>query len=161
MRQKIETLKIVEAYRLLSVAKYSALSSEEKIKVWRAAIALMPTAEQYDKAYSSAAEKLRPTTEGFAERLARAEGLERMLRLPNFDPKDIPMGAAEYNNFIVKELNPYNKTVEEAVRPIAEKMVELDIDMIDQDTFGKLMTANEDVWTINQAVKVGQLIVVK
>jgi hypothetical protein len=63
--------------------------------------------------------------------------------------------VAEYNAFLDK-FHAYNKLVNDAVKDFAEKEVELEIDPLTEDAFGKLMASNE--WTMEQAVVLGDII---
>ena len=157
MEKKIKTDEVLKAFNILSMAKYDKLSDEDKIKLWKITCAMMPYATQYEELQKDAAKKFKPATEGFDERLEKAQGVERMLRFPNVDATTLPMGAAEYNQFIANEMNPYNKVVAEALKEFADKEVSLTFDGLSSEAFGKLMASNE--WVMGNVAKLGMLIV--
>lgn len=157
MKQTIKTDEVLKAFKVLSTAKYDKLSDEDKIKLWKITCAMMPYTTKYEELEKDAAQKFKPTTEGFDERLEKAQGVERMLHFPNYDATKLPMGAAEYNQFIVNEMNPYNKVVAEALKEFADKEIEITFDGISSEAFGKLMASND--WVMGNVAKLGMLIV--
>ena len=157
MTIKVKTEKVLGAYNVLNTAKYTKMDDADKIKVWKIARALKPIATKFDDDSKDAAEKLKP--EGFDDNLQKAQECERLVKNGNANYRDtakLPMGAAEYGEFI-KELQKYNRLVSEAVKEFAEKEVELTFDALSEDAFGKLMASNE--WTMEQTVEIGMLIV--
>lgn len=155
METKIKTSKVLDAYRIISTAKYAKLDDEDKIKVWKIARILKPIATQFDEDTKDAAEKLKPT-EDFTERLQNAQEFEQAQKNPDFDASKLKMGAAEYHDFI-KEFQAYDKLVAKAVKDFAEKEVKLSFDGITEDVFGKLMASND--WTMDQAVVLSDVII--
>ena len=156
MKKTIKTSEILAAYNVLNAAKYGSMSDEDKIKVWKITRALKPIATKFDEDSKDAAEKFKPKDKDFDEKLQKAQEYERITHTPKPDASKLPMGAAEYDAFI-KEFKAYNKLVEEAVKEFANKDIELEIDAISDDTFGKLMSSNE--WTMGQAVALSEIIV--
>ena len=154
MKKTIKTERVLTAFRVLNTAKYTKMSDEDKIKVWKIARTLKPVADKFDDDSKDAAEKFKPS-EDFSERLQKAQEFERM-RNAGENMTDAPMGAAEYGDFI-KEFQKYNKTVGDAVKEFADKEVELEFEKLTEDAFGKLMASNE--WTMEQAMEIGMLIV--
>jgi hypothetical protein len=150
----LTTEKVLAAYRTLSTAKYTKLDDADKIKAWKIARKLKPVATKFEEDSQDAAEKMKPS-EDFDEQLKKAQEYERITRQPDFDAQTLPMGAAEYNQFLDK-FHAYNKLVNDAVKDFAEKEVELEIDPLTEDAFGKLMASNE--WTMEQAVVLGDII---
>ncbi|MBQ6378035.1 MAG: hypothetical protein IJJ56_04495 [Prevotella sp.] len=157
MEKTIKTGELLNAFKVLSTAKYDKLSDDDKIKLWKISCAMMPFATQYEDLEKDAAKRFKPTTEGFDERMEKAQGVERMLRFPNLDASTLPMGAAEYNQFIVREVNPYNKLVADALKEFSDAEVKLKFDGITKEAFGKLMASNG--WAIGDVTKLGMLIV--
>lgn len=155
MKKKIMTAKVLDAYRIISTAKYAKLDDEDKIRVWKIARALKPVATQFEEDSKDAAEKLKPT-EDFSDRLQNAQEFEMAQKKPDFDASKLKMGAAEYHEFI-KEFKEYDKLVAKAVKEFADKEVELDFDGISEDVFGKLMSSND--WTMEQAVTISDIII--
>ena len=153
MKKTIKTERVLTAFRVLNTAKYTKMSDEDKIKVWKIARALKPVADKFEDDSKDAAEKFKPT-EDFAERLQKAQEFERM-RNAGEDMANAPMGAAEYGEFL-KEFQKYNQTVGEAVKEFAEKEVEVEFDVLTEEAFGKLMASNE--WEMAQTLEIGQII---
>ena len=153
MKKTIKTERVLTAFRVLNTAKYTKMSDEDKIKVWKIARALKPVADKFEDDSKDAAEKFKPT-EDFAERLQKAQEFERM-RNAGEDMTNAPMGAAEYGEFL-KEFQKYNQTVGEAVKEFAEKEVEVEFDVLTEEAFGKLMASNE--WEMAQTLEIGQII---
>lgn len=152
-KKTFKTEKVLAAYHLLGSAKYGKLSDEDKIKVWKIARALKPIATKYDEDMKDAAEKLKP--EGFDENLRKASEYERVTKDKEADASKLEMGAAEFGDFI-KELQKYNRLVNDAVREFADKEVELTFDTLSEEAFGKLMASND--WTVEQAETAGDTV---
>ena len=155
MKTKITTEKVLNAYRIISGAKYTKMDDADKIKVWKIARALKPVATKFDEDSKDAAEKMKPS-EDFADNLQKAQEFERITKEKDFDASKLPMGAAEYNEFI-KKLQDYNRLVGEAVKEFADKEVKIEFEPLSEESFGKLMASNE--WTMEQTVEIGMLIV--
>lgn len=153
MKKTIKTEKALAAFRVLNTSKYTKMTDEDKIKVWKIARALKPVAEKFEDDSKDAAEKFKPT-EDFAERLQKAQEFERM-RNAGEDMTDASMGAAEYDEFI-KEFQKYNKTVADAVKEFADKEVELEFDVLTEEAFGKLMASNE--WDMSQVMAISEIV---
>ena len=71
------------------------------------------------------------------------------------DMTESPMGAAEYSEFI-KEFQQYNKTVADAIKEFADKEVELEFDVLTEESFGKLMASNE--WDMSQVMAISEIV---
>lgn len=154
MKKKITTSKALEAHQVLGSAKYSKLDDADKIKVWKIARKLQPIATKFDEDAKDAAEKLKPT-EDFNDRLEKAQKYEAEIRKPDCDASKLPMGAAEYEQFI-GELKKYNKLVGDAVKEFGEKEVKIEFEPISEDAFGKLMASND--WNIAQVSTLGEIV---
>ena len=144
----LTTEKVLAAFNVLSSAKYSKLDDADKIKVWKITRKLKPVAEKFDEDSKDAAEKMKPT-EDFDERLAKAQEYERTVKQTDFDASKLPMGAAEYGKFI-EEFKSYQKLVNDTISDFAKKEVEVEIETISEDAFGKLMASND--WNMAQVV---------
>lgn len=155
MKTKITTEKVLNAYRIISGAKYTKMDDADKIKVWKIARALKPVADKFEDDSKDAADKMKPS-EDFADKLQKAQEFERITKEKDFDASKLPMGVAEYNEFI-KKFQDYNRLVGEAVKEFAEKEVEIEFEPLSEESFGKLMASNE--WTMEQTVEIGMLIV--
>ena len=155
MKQKMKTEKVFSAFVVLSTAKYEKLSDEEKIKVWKIARALKPVAAKFEEDSKDAAEKLVPYKE-FPEDLQRAEDYRIKIKKPDLDPATLPMGAAEYSEFLQKQAK-YQKTVNDAMKEFAQAEVDVNFEPITEETFQKLMNSND--WNFGQVTNVGDVIV--
>lgn len=151
---KVNTEKVLAAYRTLSTAKYSKMDDADKIKAWKIARAMKPVATKFEEDSQDAAEKMKPS-EDFDGQLRKAQEYERITRQPDFDAKSLPMGVAEYNAFL-ETFQSYNRLVNDAVKDFAEKEVEMEIEPLTEEAFGKLMASNE--WTMEQAVVLGDIV---
>jgi len=156
MNLTITTERVLTAYRVLSTAKYGKMSDEDKVKVWKIARAMKPVATQFEDDSKDAAEKFKEGYKDFDERLQKAQEYERKLKDQNLDASTLPIGPAEYDQFL-KEFKAYNKNIEKALEGFAKKEVTLEYDPISEDAFGKLMASNE--WTMDAVTIIGELIV--
>ena len=150
----LTTEKVLAAFNVLSSAKYSKLDDVDKIKVWKITRKLKPVAEKFDEDSKDAAEKMKPS-EDFDERLAKAQEYERTIKQADFDASKLPMGAAEYGKFI-EEFKAYQKLVNDTIRDFAKKEVEVEIETLSEDAFGKLMASND--WNMAQVVALDEFV---
>lgn len=151
----MKTEKLYGAYMVLSQAKYGKLSDEEKIKVWKIARALKPVAAKFEEDSKDASEKLQPY-EGFADDLQKANEYQAKIKNANLDAKTLPMGPAEYQEFMNK-FSKYQKTVNDALKEFAQKEVKVSFEPISEETLQKLMNSND--WTFGQVTSLGEVIV--
>lgn len=150
-----KTESLYGAYVVLSQAKYSKLSDDEKIKVWKIARAMKPMAAKFEEDSKDASEKLQPY-EGFADDIQKANEYREKIRQKNLDATTLPMGPAEYDEFM-KKFNAYQKTVSNALKEYAEKEVKMKFEPLSEETFGKLLASND--WQMNQVIAIGEIIV--
>lgn len=155
MKQKMKTEKVYGAFVVLSQAKYEKLSDEEKIKVWKIARALKPVAAKFEEDSKDAGEKMVPY-QGFQEDLQKANDYQAKIKKSDLDPSTLPMGAAEYSEFMQK-FNKYQKTVADALKEYAQTEVEVNFEPISEETFQKLMNSND--WNFGQVTSLGDVIV--
>lgn len=151
----IKTEEAINAYKVLSTAKYSKMDDCDKIKAWKIARVLKPIADKFDDDTRDAAETFKPSAD-FGEKLQKAQEFERMTKVKDFDASKLPMGVAEYDAF-VKEFQKYKKLIDEAIKEFAEKEVEVEFEKLTEDAFCKLMASND--WTIEQVTKIGMIVV--
>ena len=157
MKINVKIEKVIAAYRVLSTATTTKLDDGDNIKVWKIGRKLRPSFVQYDEELKDATEKFKPTIDGFDKKLENVQSYERMIRLPNLDATTLPIGAAEYNQFIVDVMSPYNNMVNNAMKEFTENEIELEFDGLTEEVFGKL--AAENKWTVEQQVAIGDIIV--
>ena len=139
---------VLAAFNVLSSAKYSKLDDVDKIKVWKITRKLKPVAEKFEEDSKDAADKMKPSDD-FDERLVKAQEYARTVKQTDFDAQNLPMGAAEYSKFI-EEFKAYQKLVNDTISDFAKKEVEVEIETISEDAFGKLMASND--WNMAQVV---------
>mgnify|MGYP007013894193 CR=1 FL=1 len=150
MTRKVRTELLLVVFNVLNTAKYGKLEDQDKIKVWKIARMMKPIATKFDEETKDAAEKMKPGDD-FDDRLQKAQEFER-LRHTNGDMSKSPMGAAEYQEFIV-EFKNYQKLVNDAVKEYADKEVEIEFEPVSEEVFGKLMSSND--WTVDQTTTLG------
>lgn len=143
----IKTADALKAFNVLGTAKYSKLEDGDKVKVWHLFRKLKPMAEKFEDDSRDAAERMKPEGD-FDDRLAKAQSYEQIVKRNDGDSEKLPMGAAEYGAFI-EEWKRYNKLVNDAVKEFGEKEVEIEVELLTEDAFGKLMASND--WTMGQA----------
>ena len=148
MTKKMKTEDVLKAYNVISTAKYGKLADEDKIKVWKIARALKPVAEKFREDSEDAQQKMKPNDD-FDEQLMKAQEYEREIRKPDCDPTKLPIGAAQYQEFL-EEFKAYQKLVNDAISDFAKKEVEVEIETLSEDAFGKLMASND--WNMEQVV---------
>lgn len=153
-QKKMKTEDVLKAYQVISTAKYSKLDDADKIKVWKIARSLKPVAEKFREDSEDAQQKMKPNDD-FDEQLMKAQEYEREIRKPDCDASKLPMGAAQYQEF-VDEFKAYQKLVNDTINDFAEKEVEVSFDPISEDAFGKLMASND--WTLEQVATLGEII---
>jgi hypothetical protein len=66
------------------------------------------------------------------------------------------MTDEQYQTFIRDMWSPFNQLVAKAVKEFAEKEVEVDIEPLSEDAFGKLMASND--WSVDKAMIIGEFI---
>lgn len=152
---KFKTVELHDAYMVLSAAKFTKLSDADKIKVWKIARALKPISQKYEDDNKSAAETLKPKDCDFDATFAKVQEFERLMRSGG-DISKSPIGAAEYNAFINDVWKPYNKLVADAIKPIGEAEVEVEIDPLSEEAFGMLMASNDN-WVMATVVALAEI----
>ena len=147
-QKKLKTEDVLKAYNVISTAKYGKLDDADKIKVWKIAREMKPIAEKFREDSEDAQQKMKPT-EDFDEQLQKAQQYEIEIRKPDCDAAKLPIGAAEYGKFI-EEFKAYQKLVNDTISDFAKKEVEVEIETISEEAFGKLMASND--WNMAQVV---------
>lgn len=143
----MKTIEIVEAYKILSQAKYQKMSDDGKIKVWKITRQLRPIALQFEEEQNDAKEKLIPS-EDFMQKLQKAQQYELSLKNKDIIPN---ISKEEYEKFI-QEFIKYNNIINDALKEISEKEVNLIFEKISEEEFGKLMASND--WNMDQVNKI-------
>lgn len=152
MIKTVKTEDILNAWKIISTAKYTKMADEDKVNIWKISRILKPIANKFEEDSKDASEKLKPY-EDFTERFQKAQQYERFLR--GGSEGESPITEEEYNNFI-KDLQNYNRLVSNAIKEFAQKEVELEFEPLSEEAFGKLMASND--WTIEQAMGLSPII---
>lgn len=126
---KVKTIKAVEAYRALKTLKVGGMSDDAMLAVWKNLKALRPVSEAYDKDIEEVRATLQDEEfEKMQQRVKEAQELERRAKEEVRD-----MTAAEKQE--ISEINAWfaawNKKGEEYFKSLSEKVVEVDIDLLD------------------------------
>ena len=150
---RIKNEEVLHAFNIINAANYKQLDDADKIKLYKIARAMKPSARQFEEDSRDAAEKLKP--EGIDAKLQKAQEYEAKTKAGDTDK--LPMTAEEYQKFIQTEWLPFNNLVQKAVREFADKEIELEFEPLTEEAFGKLMASND--WTIEKATTIGDLIV--
>ena len=150
---QIKNEEVLNAFNIINAANYKQLDDSDKIKLYKIARAMKPSALQFEDDSRDAAEKLKP--EGIDAKLEKAREYE--LKTKKGETDKLPMTADEYQAFIQEEWLPFNSLVQKAVREFADKVVDLEFEPLSEEAFGKLMASND--WTIEKAMTIGALIV--
>ena len=152
MKKAVKTSEILSTFNVLSNAKYGKMEDSDKIKVWKICRKLKPIATKFDEDTKDAAEKMKPT-EDFDERLSKAQQYERAQQQQK--PTDNIMRMEDYENFI-KDFKEYQKLINDAVKEFADTEVEVEFDVLSEESFGKLLASND--WTMAQVTTLGDFI---
>lgn len=147
----IKTEKVLQVFQILKDAKYSKMSDDDKIKLWKIARAMKPVATKFEEDSKDAAEKLKP--EGLDVTLEKAKDYEQKKQKGD---ADLPMTEAEYLEFINGDWQKFNKLVAKAVKEFADAEVELEIDPLSEEALQKLMSSND--WKMEQVMTVGDFL---
>ena len=140
---KLKTSEIVNAYQVLAEASYEKMADEDKIKVWKIARELKPIALKFEEDRADAQRKLIPDAE-FNQRLQKARDYEKLL---SEGKTELPMTAKEYQEFVVEFKNKTD-LMKAALTEYADAEVEVNINLLSEDAFSKLMASNN--WTLKQ-----------
>lgn len=142
MKKSLKTNDVVSAYKVLESAKYQKLEDEDKIKVWKISRTLKPISAQFNEAKEDATRAF--LTEEVMQNYQKAQAYEKGRKEGD---ENLPMTDEEYKAFVIEFLK--SKTVtEKALGELLEKEVELDIDTLSEEAFGKLMASND--WDMSQ-----------
>lgn len=151
-KRSFTTKQLTECWMVLGAAKYGKLSDADKIKVWRLTRQLKPIATKYMEDVKDAQEKLSPD-DGFFDEMRKAQQYEVAMQRGG---GDLPMNADEHKKFIDKK-KTLDKLIEDALKDIADKQLEISFEPIGEETFAQLMSSNE--WNLDQAIAVSEVIV--
>lgn len=155
MKKTLKVSVIKSAFDIINNARYGKLSDEDKIKVWRISRVLQPIAQKYEDDNNDAAKKLKPADKDFDEKVKKLFQFDQMVQA-NADPKELPMGISERNDFFENVWKPYNKLVADAVKDLGDKEVKVEIEPLSEEALAKLMASNE--WTFAVVTLIGGVV---
>ena len=142
MKKTLKTVEVLNAYEILSKAKYQKLNEEDKIKIWKVQRNLKPVAKKFEEDKADATENLIPSD--FIGRLSKAQEYEA-LKAQGKD--ELPLTSIEYIN-ILKEIKDYNALIAKALKDTGEKEVDVNFEPISEKAFGELMSSND--WSLKE-----------
>ena len=140
---KLKTKEIADAYKLLKTAKYSKMSEEGLVRVWKIERQLKSVAIKYEEDKTDAQKRL-ITDEEFPLKLQKAQ---QYVLMKKEGKTDLPMTAAEFAA-VDEQYGKYTKLLNEALKEFAEEEKEIEFNPLSEEEFGKLMASND--WTLEQ-----------
>jgi hypothetical protein len=155
MSKKVKTKEVLVAWQVLGQAKYDKLDSDQKVRVFHIGQMLKPIATAFSDYSADAAEKMQPSAD-FQERWDKAKVYETMTANPKADMEQLPMGPAEYKEFMVKEYFPFDRLWKKAIKDEGDKEVELKFDPISEEVLFALADANK--WNVDQTTAVAAIV---
>ena len=155
MSKKVKTKEVLVAWQVLGQAKYDKLDSDQKVHVFHIGQQLKPIATAFSDYSADAAEKMQPSAD-FQERWDKAKVYETMTANPKADMEQLPMGPAEYKEFMVKEYFPFDRLWKKAIKDEGDKEVELKFDPIGEEVLFALADANK--WNVDQTTAVATVV---
>ena len=148
MKKTITTEQALEMYQILSGADYSKLEGTDQVKLVKILLTLEPIAKKYENETKTASEKLKEGFPGIDERIQKANKYRNMKDDPKTDANDLPMGPAEYHNFMTGEWVEFQKRITEAIDDRGKKKVDIDVETLTLEQFQALLKSNEKKWTV-------------
>ena len=155
MSKKVKTKEVLVAWQVLGQAKYDKLDSDQKVHVFHIGQQLKPIATAFSDYSADAAEKMQPSAD-FQERWDKAKVYETMTANPKADMEQLPMGPAEYKEFMVKEYFPFDRLWKKAIKDEGDKEVELKFEPISEEVLFALADANK--WNVDQTTAVASVV---
>ena len=155
MSKKVKTKEVLVAWQVLGQAKYDKLDSDQKVRVFHIGQMLKPIATAFSDYSADAAEKMQPSAD-FQERWDKAKVYETMTANPKADMEQLPMGPAEYKEFMVKEYFPFDRLWKKAIKDEGDKEVDLKFDPISEEVLFALADANK--WNVDQTTAVAAVV---
>ena len=155
MSKKVKTKEVLAAWQVLGAAKYDKLDSDQKVRVFHIGQQLKPIATAFSDYSADALEKMQPSAD-FQERWDKAKVYETMTADPKADMEQLPMGPAEYKEFMVKEYFPFDRLWKKAIKDEGDKEVELKFDPISEEVLFALADTNK--WNVDQTTAVAAVV---
>ena len=148
MKKTITTEQALEMYQVLSGADYSKMEGADQVKLVQILLVLEPIAKKYESATKTASDKLKEGFPGIDEKIQKANQYRNMKNDPNTDATELPMGPAEYHNFMAGEWAEFQKRINEAIADCGKKEVEIEVEPLTIEQFQALMESNKKNWKV-------------
>lgn len=148
MKKTITTEQALEMYQILSGADYSKMEGADQVKLVKILLALEPIAKKYENETKTASDKLKEGFPGIDERIQKANQYRSMKDDPKSNAEELPMGPAEYHNFMHGEWVEFQKRITEAISDRGKKEVTIEVEPLTLEQFQSLLKSNEKKWTV-------------
>jgi hypothetical protein len=155
MNKKVKTKEVLAAWQVLSQAKFDKLDDNEKVHVFHIGQELKPIATAFSDYSADAMEKMKPSGD-FQERWDKAKIYETMTQNPNANMDELPMGPAEYKDFMLKDYFKFDRLWRKAIKEEGDKEVTLKFAPLDESTLFQLADANK--WNVDQSTAVAAVV---
>ena len=151
----MKTKEVLAAWQVLGQAKYDKLDNEQKVHVFHIGQELKPIATAFSDYSADAVDKLKPSDE-FQDKWDKAKVYETMTANPKADMEQLPMGQAEYKEFMLKEYFPFDRLWKKAIKDEGDKEVELKENPLTEEVLFALADANK--WNVDQTTAVAAVV---
>lgn len=151
MKKVVKTSIIIDVYSLIKEAKYTKMSEDDKISIWKIFKVIKPIGEAFNKDLEDARKEFLPY-DSFMEDWEKARQYEIAKEKKETYDK---MSDEDYKKFI-GELVKYNGLINKAIIELLKKEVELEYEPISSDGFDQLRLSND--WTLNQGDLIESLV---
>jgi hypothetical protein len=131
--------RILAVYGLLLRSKFNKVTDETKMKIFFIMRVLKPHAVELDDSSKQLSEMLRP--EGYDEIVARWNEMREKLNLGVNE--ELPMTKQDFVEFTYRVMKPYNKKVDDALKKLTEKEVELEFEPLTAEEQLQLINSND------------------
>ena len=153
-KKKMKTLDAVSAYNTLAGAKLNKLEDAEKFAVVRSLIGLKPVKTAFDDMVKDAYEKLKGDDHDEMQR--KADDWNAKYQGKNAPAPD--EAALAERRVLNEYFEAYRKRVDDCIRPASEKAVEVEVELLSQEAFGRLLASNPE-WAAQDAMRAMETIV--
>ena len=134
---KTKTIRAVEAYKILKELKVAGMSDEAMLAVWKNLKALRPISENYDKDIEEVRTTLQDKEfEAMQQRVVKAQEVERRA-------KEEARELTEVEKREIAEINAWFKKGEEYFKSLAEKEVEVTVELLDATELLKALRGSD------------------
>lgn len=139
----LETIKVVEACKILDNAKYQSMADDDKIKLWHISRKLEPIATKFKEDERDANIKLIPSDD-YVPKMQKAILYQEMKKQGK---EALPLSEEQYKSALEENIR-FNALLAKALKELKKKEVTLEFEPLSEEAYGKLMASND--WTIQQ-----------